>query len=157
MTEVRKVSARPVASPGRVSATRAARSWNGALSVRSFPLEEYRRNIGIVLQEPFLFFGTIAENIAYGRPDASREEIIAAARAARAHEFILRLTALRAGRPARGKLAVVQVRQVARVRGRAELLNRQHRSQLRMRERARLLLHAKQHVRRGDLARLDVG
>ena len=44
-----------------------------------------------MLQEPFLFFGTIAENIAYGRPDASREEIIAAARAARAHEFILRL------------------------------------------------------------------
>ena len=44
-----------------------------------------------MLQEPFLFYGTIAENIAYGRPDASRPEIIAAARAARAHEFILRL------------------------------------------------------------------
>jgi ATP-binding cassette, subfamily B, bacterial len=58
---------------------------------RSFPIEEYRRNIGIVLQEPFLFYGTIAENIAYGRPDATRQEIIAAARAARAHEFILRL------------------------------------------------------------------
>jgi ATP-binding cassette subfamily B protein len=61
------------------------------VDVRSFPIEEYRRNIGIVLQEPFLFYGTIAENIAYGRPDASRAEIIAAARAARAHEFILRL------------------------------------------------------------------
>jgi ATP-binding cassette subfamily B protein len=59
--------------------------------VRSFPVEEYRRNIGIVLQEPFLFYGTIAENIAYGRPEASRDEIIRAARAARAHEFILRL------------------------------------------------------------------
>ncbi len=59
--------------------------------VRAFPIEEYRRNIGLVLQEPFLFYGTIAENIAYGRPDAGREEIIAAARAARAHEFILRL------------------------------------------------------------------
>ncbi|HTU19281.1 MAG TPA: ABC transporter ATP-binding protein [Gemmataceae bacterium] len=59
--------------------------------VRSFPVEEYRRNIGIVLQEPFLFYGTIAENIAYGRPEASREEIVKAARAARAHEFILRL------------------------------------------------------------------
>ena len=59
--------------------------------IRSFPIEEYRRNIGIVLQEPFLFYGTIAENIAYGRPDATRQEIIAAARAARAHEFILRL------------------------------------------------------------------
>lgn len=62
-----------------------------ATDVRSFPVEEYRRNIGIVLQEPFLFYGTIAENIAYGRPNASREEIVAAARAARAHEFILRL------------------------------------------------------------------
>jgi ATP-binding cassette subfamily B protein len=59
--------------------------------VRSFPVEEYRRNIGIVLQEPFLFYGTVAENIAYGRPNATREEIVAAARAARAHEFILRL------------------------------------------------------------------
>jgi ATP-binding cassette subfamily B protein len=59
--------------------------------VRSFPVEEYRRNIGIVLQEPFLFYGTIAENIAYGRPNASRQEVVAAARAARAHEFILRL------------------------------------------------------------------
>jgi len=60
--------------------------------IRSFPIEEYRRNIGIVLQEPFLFYGTIAENIAYGRPDASPAEIIEAARAARAHEFILNLT-----------------------------------------------------------------
>jgi ATP-binding cassette subfamily B protein len=60
--------------------------------IRSFPITEYRSNIGIVLQEPFLFFGSIAENIAYGRPDASREHIIAAARAAKAHDFILRLT-----------------------------------------------------------------
>jgi ATP-binding cassette, subfamily B, bacterial len=59
--------------------------------LRSFPLAEYRRHVGIVLQEPFLFYGTIAENIAYGRPEASRAEIVAAARAARAHEFILRL------------------------------------------------------------------
>jgi len=59
--------------------------------IRSFPLAEYRSHIGIVLQEPFLFYGSIAENIAYGRPDASRREIIAAARAAHAHEFILRL------------------------------------------------------------------
>lgn len=59
--------------------------------VRSFPVEEYRKNIGLVLQEPFLFFGTVAENIAYGRPDATREQIVAAARAARAHDFILRL------------------------------------------------------------------
>jgi ATP-binding cassette subfamily B protein len=61
------------------------------VDIRSFPVADYRRNIGLVLQEPFLFFGTIAENIAYGKPHASREEIIASARAAHAHEFILRL------------------------------------------------------------------
>ncbi len=61
------------------------------VDIRSFPVEEYRRHIGVVLQDPFLFFGTVAENIAYGRPNASREEIIVAAKAARAHEFILRL------------------------------------------------------------------
>lgn len=59
--------------------------------IRSFPIEEYRRNIGIVLQDPFLFYGTIGENIAYGRPRATRREIIEAAKAAKAHEFILRL------------------------------------------------------------------
>jgi ATP-binding cassette subfamily B protein len=59
--------------------------------IRNLSIPDYRRSIGLVLQEPFLFFGTIAENIAYGKPDASREEIIAAARAAHAHEFILRL------------------------------------------------------------------
>ena len=61
------------------------------VNLRSFPVEAYRRNIGIVLQDPFLFYGTIAENIAYGKPGATRDEIIDAARAARAHEFILRL------------------------------------------------------------------
>jgi ATP-binding cassette subfamily B protein len=61
------------------------------VDIRSLPVAEYRRNIGLVLQEPFLFFGTIAENIAYGKPNATREEIVAAARAAHAHEFILRL------------------------------------------------------------------
>ena len=59
--------------------------------IRRFSVADYRRHIGLVLQEPFLFFGTVAENIAYGRPDATRAEIIAAARAAHAHEFILRL------------------------------------------------------------------
>ncbi|MHB1677445.1 MAG: cyanophycin metabolism-associated ABC transporter [Sulfuriferula sp.] len=61
------------------------------VDIRTLPVSEYRRNIGLVLQEPFLFFGTIAENIAYGKPEASHEEIIAAARAAHAHDFILRL------------------------------------------------------------------
>jgi len=61
------------------------------IDVRDFSIEAYRRNIGLVLQEPFLFYGSIAENIAYGRPTAGRGEIIRAARAACAHEFILRL------------------------------------------------------------------
>ena len=59
--------------------------------LRQFAVSDYRRHIGLVLQEPFLFFGTIAENIAYGKPGATRQEIVAAARAAHAHEFILRL------------------------------------------------------------------
>jgi ATP-binding cassette subfamily B protein len=61
------------------------------MDIRSLPVSQYRKHIGLVLQEPFLFFGTIAENIAYGSPDAMRGEIVAAARAAHAHEFILRL------------------------------------------------------------------
>ncbi|MBX3423345.1 MAG: ABC transporter ATP-binding protein [Pirellulaceae bacterium] len=59
--------------------------------IRSFSIEKFRSHIGIVLQEPYLFFGTIAENIAYGRPQASPAQIIAAARAAHAHVFISRL------------------------------------------------------------------
>ncbi len=59
--------------------------------IRSLAIADYRRNIGLVLQEPFLFFGTIADNIAYGKPNATRDEIMDAARAAHAHEFILRL------------------------------------------------------------------
>jgi ATP-binding cassette subfamily B protein len=65
--------------------------WIDGVDIRSLPVAEYRRHIGLVLQEPFLFFGTIAENIAYGKPGASRAEIVAAARAAHAHDFILRL------------------------------------------------------------------
>jgi ATP-binding cassette subfamily B protein len=61
------------------------------IDIRALKVADYRRHIGLVLQEPFLFFGTIAENIAYGRPDATQSEIVAAARAAHAHEFILRL------------------------------------------------------------------
>lgn len=65
--------------------------WVDGNDIRTYPISEYRSNIGIVLQEPFLFFGSIAENIAYGRPNATREQVIAAARAAKAHDFILRL------------------------------------------------------------------
>jgi ATP-binding cassette subfamily B protein len=56
---------------------------------RDLSLQAMRRQIGLVLQEPFLFNGTIAENIAYGRPGATFEEIIEAAKAGNAHEFIL--------------------------------------------------------------------
>jgi len=56
---------------------------------RDLDLRSYRNQIGIVLQEPFLFHGTIADNIRYGAPDASLEQVMAAAKAANAHDFIL--------------------------------------------------------------------
>jgi len=59
--------------------------------VRDVRLADLRAAVSIVLQEPFLFPFSIAENIAYGRPAASRDEIAAAARAANAHDFIERL------------------------------------------------------------------
>jgi ATP-binding cassette subfamily B protein len=59
--------------------------------IRDMAIDEVRRNIGIVLQQPFLFSGTIAQNIAYAKPDASRQEIIRAAKAANAHDFIVNL------------------------------------------------------------------
>ena len=59
--------------------------------VNDFDLTWFRQQIGVVLQEPYLFRGTIWENIAYANPDASAEEIMAAAKAANAHEFIVNL------------------------------------------------------------------
>jgi ATP-binding cassette subfamily B protein len=59
------------------------------VDIRSFSVAEYRKNIGIVLQEPCLFFGSIAENIAYGDPEAARPRLLDAARAARVHEFVV--------------------------------------------------------------------
>ncbi len=56
--------------------------------IRNVRLHDLRRQIGIVPQESFLFSGTIAENIAYAKPDATREDIIQAAQAANAHDFI---------------------------------------------------------------------
>jgi ATP-binding cassette subfamily B protein len=56
---------------------------------REIALQDMREQIGIVLQEPFLFNGTIAENIAYGKPGAAFEEVVAAAKAANAHNFVL--------------------------------------------------------------------
>jgi ATP-binding cassette, subfamily B, bacterial MsbA len=61
------------------------------VDIRALRLADLRRSIGIVPQEPVLFSGPVADNIAYGRPDASPAEIEAAARAAHAHEFVGRL------------------------------------------------------------------
>ena len=61
------------------------------IDVRQYTLASLRANIGIVLQEPLLFGGTIADNLRYGRPEATDAEIEAAARAAHAHDFIARL------------------------------------------------------------------
>jgi ATP-binding cassette subfamily B multidrug efflux pump len=58
------------------------------VDVRDIEKEVLRRNIGIALQESVLFSGTIRDNIRYGRPDATDKEVIAAAKAAQAHEFI---------------------------------------------------------------------
>jgi ATP-binding cassette subfamily B multidrug efflux pump len=59
------------------------------VDVRDLPLDVLRAQIGIALQETVLFSGTIRDNIRYGRPDATDEEVIAVARAAQAHDFIL--------------------------------------------------------------------
>jgi len=58
------------------------------VDIRDYSLHALRSAIGIVQQESFMFTGTIRENIAYGRPDASEEEIVRAAKAAHAHDFI---------------------------------------------------------------------
>ena len=60
-------------------------------SIDRITRDSLRANLGMVLQETWLKAGTVAENISYGKPDASREEIIAAAKKARAHSFIIRL------------------------------------------------------------------
>jgi ATP-binding cassette, subfamily B, bacterial len=59
------------------------------VDVKDIRLEDLRSQIGIVLQEPFLFSGTIAENIGYGRPGATFEDIVNAAKTAAAHDFIV--------------------------------------------------------------------
>lgn len=68
--------------------TRGAIKLDG-IDLRDYDLEWLRKQIGIVPQHPFLFYGTIAENIAYGIENPSREEIIQAAKMANAHDFIM--------------------------------------------------------------------
>jgi ATP-binding cassette subfamily B protein len=58
------------------------------VDVRDMPLEMLRAQVGIALQEAVLFSGTVRDNIRYGRPDATEEEVITAAKAAQAHGFI---------------------------------------------------------------------
>lgn len=58
--------------------------------VRELAHEDLRRQVGVVLQEPFLFRGTLWENLVYGRPDAPPEEALMASKGANAHEFVMR-------------------------------------------------------------------
>ena len=59
--------------------------------VRGVQVNSMREQIGVVLQDPFLFNGSVADNIAYGRPGAGLEEIVAAAKAANAHDFVMKM------------------------------------------------------------------
>ncbi|MEM7530604.1 MAG: ABC transporter ATP-binding protein [Chloroflexota bacterium] len=59
------------------------------VDVRQWDLDDLRKQIGVVLQQSVLFYGTIHENIAYGRPNATMDEVIEAAKAAQAHDFIM--------------------------------------------------------------------
>ncbi len=61
------------------------------VNIKDIRLDSLRKNVGVVQQDVYLFAGTVYENIRYGKPDASREEIIAAAKKANAHAFILSL------------------------------------------------------------------
>jgi ATP-binding cassette subfamily B protein len=61
------------------------------VDIRSLESGHYRRQIGMVLQDPYLFHGSVMENIRYGRPDAAPEKVIEAAIAANAHDFIVKL------------------------------------------------------------------
>ena len=59
--------------------------------IKDIKLKDLRDNIGIVQQDVYLFVGTVYDNIRYGRPDATREEVIAAAKEANAYDFIMSL------------------------------------------------------------------
>lgn len=59
--------------------------------IRDLPIRDLRQQVGVVLQEPVLFTGTVRDNILFGRPSASEEEVVEAAKAANAHDFIVEL------------------------------------------------------------------
>ncbi len=61
------------------------------IDVRDLDPGCFRRQVGMVLQDPYLFHGSVLENLRYGAPEAELAEVIAAARAANAHDFICRL------------------------------------------------------------------
>ncbi len=61
------------------------------VDLRDLSMDQVRKQIGMVLQTPFLFRGTLAENIAYGKPEATMDEIVRAAKAANAHDFIIQM------------------------------------------------------------------
>lgn len=71
------------------------------VDLRSINLKWLRSNIGIVSQEPVLFFGSIEENIRFGKSDATDEEVRAAAKMANAHDFIMELPQVKVFRSAR--------------------------------------------------------
>lgn len=61
------------------------------VNIKDIRLSSLRKNVGVVQQDVYLFSGTVLDNIAYGKPDASEEEIIEAAKKANAHDFIMKL------------------------------------------------------------------
>ncbi len=70
--------------------------WQGRVTmgghdIRDFKVASLRGQVALVLQDPYIFPFSVADNISYGRPDAPREEIVAAARAANAHDFVMQL------------------------------------------------------------------
>ncbi|MCL4120205.1 UNVERIFIED_CONTAM: hypothetical protein GTU68_022979 [Idotea baltica] len=64
----------------------------GGVDVRELTKSSLRRNVGIALQQPELFSGTVAENLRFGRPDATDDQVVAAAKAAQAHDFVSAMT-----------------------------------------------------------------
>ncbi|HEX6986807.1 MAG TPA: ABC transporter ATP-binding protein, partial [Planctomycetaceae bacterium] len=75
---------------GRMYDPKAGRVLVDGIDVRDMKRQELRRRVGIVLQDPFLFRGSLAANITYGQPEAPPEQVIRAAKSAYAHDFIMR-------------------------------------------------------------------